>query len=174
MRIGYRVLTAALVGACVLAVAGPAALSQAAGGAKATLKGDVPLTDCSGCHGSTSVLPAGHVSPAEEKHADCSRCHKDEKTGLRSRWPLSHTHMANDIACDECHDKKPFKAVPTARCRECHGGPEEMAALTKSMEHNPHESPHYGNDMDCDMCHHLHAASENMCNNCHDLRIPTP
>jgi hypothetical protein len=39
---------------------------------------------------------------------------------------------------------------------------------------NPHTSPHYGTDLDCNLCHHQHAASEDYCAYCHDYDFKTP
>ncbi|HSD42833.1 MAG TPA: cytochrome c3 family protein [Burkholderiales bacterium] len=33
---------------------------------------------------------------------------------------------------------------------------------------NPHNSPHYGRDADCNLCHHQHAKSENYCAQYHE------
>ncbi|MBW2098891.1 MAG: cytochrome c3 family protein [Deltaproteobacteria bacterium] len=35
------------------------------------------------------------------------------------------------------------------------------------MDPNPHNSPHYGADLDCNFCHHQHSKSENFCAQCH-------
>jgi len=39
---------------------------------------------------------------------------------------------------------------------------------------NPHTSPHYGMSLDCNLCHHQHAKSENYCSQCHkfDFKVP--
>lgn len=151
------------------------ALVWAADTGKVKLMEDARFTECAACHGSRKVLPPGHVSVASEKNRDCSECHSEGKNSLRARVPLSHTHLANDVTCLDCHGQKPFAFVSTESCRECHGGPEEVSSLTRTKEaFNPHDSPHYGNDMDCDMCHHLHTRSENVCGDCHDLERPTP
>ncbi len=163
------------LGAALCAILALPAVGRPADPVKAKLKEGVRFTNCAACHGPRAVLPPGHVSVSDEKNRDCATCHKDGKTSLRARVPLSHVHLANDVACTDCHDRKPFAFVSTDRCRECHGAPKEVAALTRTDEaFNPHESPHYGNDMDCDLCHHLHAKSENVCGECHDLESPTP
>lgn len=133
------------------------------------------FTDCAACHGSRTVLPPKHVSLDDEKNQDCSECHSEKKNSLRGKTPLSHAHMANDVACADCHDKKPYDLMGSDQCRECHGQPEEIADLTKTDDvFNPHDSPHYGNEVDCDLCHHVHKKSENVCGDCHDLKKPTP
>ena len=170
-----RLLKKICLGAAFWAVLALPALGWAADPGNAKLTEDAQFTNCAACHGPKAVLPPGHVSVADEKNRDCSMCHKDEKTALRAKVPLSHTHLAKDVACMDCHDRKPFAFVSTDRCRECHGGPKEVSGLTRTEEDfNPHESLHYGNDMDCDLCHHLHAKSENVCGECHDLDRPTP
>lgn len=163
------------LGALVWVILAFPTLGMTADTAKAKLIEGVLFEDCAACHSSKAVLPPGHVSLTGDKEKNCFACHCKEKNGLRARIPLSHIHLANDMDCMDCHDQKPFAFVSTDRCRECHGDPEEISALTQSkVEFNPHESPHYGNDMDCDLCHHLHAKSENVCGDCHDLKKPTP
>lgn len=163
------------VGAVCWAALALPGFACAEGPVKAKAIEGVRFTDCAGCHGARAVLPPGHVAVTEAKNGDCSGCHSEGKTGLRAKVPLSHTHMANDMTCTDCHERKPFALVPTERCRECHGTPEEVSALTRTKEaFNPHDSPHYGNEMDCDLCHHLHSKSENVCGDCHDLERPTP
>ena len=142
---------------------------------KAKLIEGVLFADCAACHCSKAVLPPEHVSLIGDKAKNCSACHCKGENKLSAKIPLSHIHLANDMACMDCHDQKPFALVSTDRCRECHGDPDEISALTRSeAAFNPHESPHYGNDMDCDLCHHLHAKSENICGDCHDIKTPTP
>lgn len=135
----------------------------------------VEFANCSACHLTERATPAEHPSLSEKKNKDCSNCHEDEKNGLRGKVPLDHIHMAGGVACMDCHDAKPFKIVGTDRCRECHGSPEELSAATQTEDKfNPHNSPHYGAEVDCDLCHHLHKTSENVCAGCHDVNKPTP
>jgi len=177
LLMGKRMLhfkTRYLVTAFLVILSFPA-LGPAADTAKAKRTEGAQFRDCAACHGARAVLPPGHVSLTGDQNTDCDSCHGKEKNSLRGKIPLGHVHLAGEVTCMDCHDKKPFAFVATDRCRECHGEPREVAALTRSDEaFNPHESPHYGNDMECDMCHHLHVRSENVCGDCHDLEAPTP
>lgn len=138
------------------------------------LEGVEPF-DCVGCHDSP-VLPAEHPDVKQGNNADCTQCHQSGRENtIRGRIPLSHTHMAAGVSCSDCHgEQRPFKSVGTEQCRECHGDPEKLVALTRDLPVNPHTSPHYGNEMDCDLCHHLHSRSENTCNQCHEHPGRTP
>ena len=135
----------------------------------------VSLWDCLGCH-ITPAGPAQHPDYREENNKDCGQCHEPgKKTSLRGKLPLSHLHLAAGVSCEDCHGaRQPFKGLATEQCRTCHGGPEKMEALTRDLHMNPHSSPHYGNEMDCDMCHHQHRTSENVCHECHDPEGVTP
>ncbi len=173
-----RLKTASLVGLCLFfcsAVFCALILDKAMAAEKPQLLKDVELQNCSACHGAEAVLPDKHVDVKKKENSDCTKCHTPEKDSLRGKMPLSHTHMLSDVGCGECHDgDSPEQAVKTEKCRDCHGEPAALEALTKDLEYNPHVSPHYGNDMDCDMCHHLHKASENVCLECHELTVVTP
>ncbi len=86
-------------------------------------------------------------------------------------------HVEAELACDDCHELARPQAPPTAEsCLDCHGTHEQLAKATFVGEHkpNPHESPHYGNDQDCSLCHYEHEPSENMCGDCHDWAGPVP
>jgi cytochrome c oxidase cbb3-type subunit 3 len=41
------------------------------------------------------------------------------------------------------------------------------SAAAPSPPPNPHTSPHYGTELDCNLCHRQHAKSENYCAQCH-------
>jgi hypothetical protein len=144
-------------------------------GEKTQLTAGVALTDCKGCH-KLAVLPEKHPDVTLKDNADCTQCHESGgKTSLRGKLPLGHIHMAKGVSCQDCHaDQNPPCLAGTDACRACHGSPEEMEALTKGREPNPHVSPHYSNDMDCDMCHHVHKTSEYVCKDCHDFTGVTP
>jgi hypothetical protein len=52
---------------------------------------------------------------------------------------------------------------------------EKVSAATASVKPtNPHNSPHYGKNADCNLCHHQHEKSENYCTQCHkfDFKLP--
>ncbi len=89
---------------------------------------------------------------------------------------LADRHVARGIACEMCHG--PDKANPqeptTQTCKGCH----PVAALvekTKGVKPtNPHVSPHYASDLDCNSCHLGHMQSENFCNQCHQFAFKVP
>ncbi|MFZ7110919.1 MAG: cytochrome c3 family protein [Desulfatiglandales bacterium] len=68
----------------------------------------------------------------------------------------------------------PKEVVLTKKCLECHGPLRNVAEMTAAIEPNPHDSPHYGSELDCDLCHHQHKKSENFCNECHSFEFVTP
>lgn len=81
-------------------------------------------------------------------------------------------HKEAGIKCNDCHEKGKKSAVPMKTCRICH----EAEPPLKNFEGppNPHDSPHYGPDLDCDNCHHEHELSELICEDCHFFDFKTP
>ncbi len=79
-------------------------------------------------------------------------------------------HVAKGVQCASCHGANNEIAYPTIeQCVQCHK-PDDVAAKTKDVKpHNPHVSPHYGNTLDCALCHLQHSAPENYCAQCHDF-----
>ena len=61
------------------------------------------------------------------------------------------------------------------KCVSCHGPTEGLAQKTKEIKPtNPHTSPHYGTELDCNLCHHQHTRSEDFCGQCHSFKFKTP
>lgn len=87
---------------------------------------------------------------------------------------LIDKHLAAKLACSACHaESPPHVAPPMARCLGCHGGTyEALAQATASHDPNPHAS-HQG-PLPCASCHHVHSASQNFCNTCHNFDMNTP
>ncbi len=86
---------------------------------------------------------------------------------------LAEKHKVAGKKCAACHvESPPADDVGTAKCLECHGTREKLAAKTEKADPNPHQS-HQG-DLDCNACHHVHKASENNCEKCHAWVIRTP
>jgi fumarate reductase flavoprotein subunit len=87
---------------------------------------------------------------------------------------LIDTHMDAGLTCDACHKTTPFRSISTATCLSCHGGTYgKLAARSASHDPNPHQS-HQG-EVPCTACHHVHAASENYCAQCHsefEFKVP--
>lgn len=83
-----------------------------------------------------------------------------------------HTKMGLD--CKSCHGPDGKDEVTTQTCTQCHQL-DALVASTKDVKPtNPHVSPHYGNELDCNSCHMGHQESENFCNQCHqfDFKVP--
>jgi DnaJ-class molecular chaperone len=132
--------------------------------------------DCAACHGKAKVLPDGHVDPRSMNWEACQACHKDGKMALVGKMSGGHLHLLSGVTCAQCHGKtaKP-KAVKADKCAACHGSPEKLAEKTAKVKpENPHTSPHYGTTLDCGLCHHQHAKSEDYCGQCHQFKFRTP
>lgn len=79
-------------------------------------------------------------------------------------------HQGN--SCEECHGvQNPDKPADDQGCLECHDSGQHVAQLTAGLEYNPHDSPHYGTEVDCTACHREHSPSEVMCYECHLFRF---
>lgn len=137
--------------------------------------GKIASADCALCHDTQRVLSPDHINTKNMTFSECGSCHKKNDKSLSGKIPLSHTHLLSGISCSDCHgDKKPKEALETDQCLSCHGSFEDLADKTASGEENPHDSPHYGTSLDCDMCHHIHVRSENFCNQCHHFDFTVP
>jgi cytochrome c nitrite reductase small subunit len=122
----------------------------------------------------------------------CATCHIMDP--YLESWVSSdygaYAHAVQDVTCLECH-------VPTTQqqvdelvvyvqgdfevpleerqfgnefCFDCHlpnehTSYEEVIQLTAGLELNPHDS-HLG-ELECEVCHKMHGASEDYCANCH-------
>jgi hypothetical protein len=136
----------------------------------------VKAGNCGSCHKGQSKLPAGHGDTKAMSYKDCLNCH--DKTGpqkLEGKLPASHIHGLSGITCVKCHGKtkKPTE-VEMKQCVMCHNA-ETVASKTAEVKpKNPHTSPHYGTDLDCNLCHHQHRKSENYCSQCHKFDFTVP
>jgi hypothetical protein len=131
--------------------------------------------DCVGCHGQEQVLPPGHPETKGQKISECRGCHDEPDLSLVGKMTSGHVHNLAGIACTDCHVDGEFSApVDKDLCLACHGSPEDIARLTADQDPNPHDSIHYGPDLDCDLCHHIHRKSENFCNQCHEFEFMVP
>ena len=130
---------------------------------------------CAACHGEEKSLPTGHVSTKGMALEACLKCHHKDSTRLTNKMPLSHTHRLGGVSCTDCHGEvKPEKPAPTDKCVSCHEI-EKLVNLTREVEDaNPHDSLHYGPDLDCDECHHIHRESDNQCAQCHSFSFVVP
>jgi hypothetical protein len=131
--------------------------------------------DCRFCHGDQTVLPPGHVSTRDMDLFACRRCHSAPAMRLRGKMPLSHTHQLLGVSCTRCHGvTRPPKPAVSQDCLICHSDLEKLGARTSHLRGNPHQSPHYGRTLDCNLCHHEHAPSEDYCASCHHFNYTVP
>jgi hypothetical protein len=140
---------------------------------------DVKAWDCAGCHKDKKVIPDSHMAIKEMPYEGCLVCHLpgEGKAGtLKAKIPGSHLHALKGVKCEQCHGKvKKKEPVEMAKCVACHGATAKLAEKTAKVKpQNPHESPHYGTDADCNLCHHQHAKSENLCAQCHKFEYVVP
>ncbi len=144
-------------------------------GAAPKLLSNAKPGDCKACHGDQKVLPDGHAKIEGMTWKECQNCHTPKQQNLLGKIPASHVHLLGGVTCVQCHGKGQPKAVEMATCVKCHGSPDDLAKKTANVKpENPHTSPHYGTTLDCNLCHHQHAKSENYCNQCHtfDYKVP--
>lgn len=132
--------------------------------------------DCVACHKQSKVLPARHSATKGVKPQACAECH-DPGTddALAGKVPGSHFHQLGGVGCPQCHGNatKPTE-VAAEKCMSCHDTA-KLAEKTQDVKpKNPHLSPHYGKDADCNLCHHQHAKSENYCVQCHKFEFKVP
>jgi hypothetical protein len=87
---------------------------------------------------------------------------------------LSKHKKYAELTCKDCHPAPTPERLRTEQCLSCHGSLEEVAGATKNSDPDPHNSPHYGPGLDCDLCHHEHSVSENFCSQCHEWELIVP
>ena len=132
--------------------------------------------DCAACHVKAKMLPDKHPDTKAMNLQACKACHSKENLDLTGKLPGSHIHRLADVQCAKCHGKtKKPEALTMQQCVACHGSTEKLAAKTKEVKPtNPHTSPHYGTELDCNLCHHQHTKSANYCAECHKFEFKTP
>lgn len=132
--------------------------------------------DCSACHGNEKVLPDSHPNTKTMNWQECKACHQAGKMDLVGKMPGSHVHHLAGVNCVSCHGKtKKPEALSMDNCEACHGSTDKLAEKTAKVKpENPHTSPHYGTTLDCNLCHHQHAKSDNYCNQCHSFNFTVP
>lgn len=82
---------------------------------------------------------------------------------------MADAHGDVGLGCEACHTDGEYDEVSMDTCLECHGPYECLAELTSGVHLNPHDS-HYL-DLDCNLCHHGHQASEDFCSSCHEPAV---
>ena len=157
------IIIVAVITLVAIAAAAPKRVSTAKGG------------DCAACHGQEKVFPKSHVDTKGMTYTECLGCH--DKAGpqkLAGKLPGSHFHQLKDVTCVKCHGKGKMEAVPMDTCVKCHNPDRLVEKTAKVKPENPHTSPHYGNTLDCNACHHQHQKSENFCAQCHKFYFTVP
>ena len=135
--------------------------------------------ECAACHRAQNVLPKQHVDIQEMPYVGCAVCHLSEEGfagALKGKMPGSHLHAFRNVPCAGCHgqEKKPAP-VAKSQCLVCHGSAAKVALKTQNTKpNNPHDSPHYGTQLDCNFCHRQHAKSEDYCAQCHKFNFVVP
>lgn len=79
-------------------------------------------------------------------------------------------HVQKGVKCEACHGANKEVDYPSIdQCKQCHN-PAAVAEKTKNVKpQNPHVSPHYGNELDCALCHIQHQKPANYCAQCHNF-----
>ncbi len=86
---------------------------------------------------------------------------------------LIDKHIRAGLDCASCHRDAPLSDAPKMTvCTGCHGSYSQIAAKTASDRPNPHAS-HLG-EIPCWACHHVHRASETLCDECHAFGMKPP
>ena len=131
--------------------------------------------DCAACHGAQKVLPGDHKDTKSMTYKDCLECHDKTGSSLAGKMPASHAHNLSGVTCIKCHGKvKKPQEVNMKQCVTCHNTDKLAEKTAKVKPHSPHESPHYGKTLDCNVCHHQHKKSENFCSQCHKFDYVVP
>lgn len=164
------------LGAALLALALLALPWADASAAEARRDPAAKAGDCAACHGQAQVLPRKHKAVAAMKWSDCLECHErsDPDSTLAGKLPGAHAHSLAGKGCASCHGEGKPAAVTTATCTSCHATDKLVAKTAGMKPKNPHTSPHYGPDLDCDNCHVQHGKSVNFCNDCHEFAFRVP
>lgn len=153
------------------------AFSQALWAAPQLTQSKAKGGDCAVCHDKAKVLPDKHVDTKAMNLSACKSCHSKESFSLAGKLTASHFHRLAEVGCVECHgETKSPEPLTIEQCVACHGSTSKLAEKTKDVHPaNPHKSPHYGTDLDCNLCHHQHSKSEVLCIDCHkkfNFKVP--
>lgn len=84
--------------------------------------------------------------------------------------PMKH-QMVQQMQCATCHGNQGQFAKPqTEKCVACHGLMDKIATKINPMNKQPHQSAHYGDTVDCVVCHAEHKPSKDLCSTCHKVQ----
>lgn len=96
--------------------------------------------------------------------------------GTLAGVPMKDHHLkafGKDAACETCHGVKTPTARPDAKaCIKCHGEMSQIPTKPNPYGKFPHASAHYGDTLECTVCHAEHKASRALCNDCHVVEFP--
>lgn len=97
-------------------------------------------------------------------------------TAAQPPTTTSEVHKAKGVTCGDCHGKGKKKTFVLAeRCLSCHGPAADLVKKTANVKpENPHDSPHWGPKMECNVCHRQHEKTVNWCNHCHAYGFKVP
>ena len=90
---------------------------------------------------------------------------------------VTDSHKDKGITCEGCHGtEEPKTFVPAERCLACHGGNRaDLVKKTAAVKpENPHDSPHWGSRMECNVCHRQHEKTVDWCSHCHAFNFRVP
>lgn len=87
----------------------------------------------------------------------------------------ANMHQQRGVGCADCHGKGKQTFVTADRCLSCHGPLDTLVQKTSTVRPiNPHESPHWGRGMECNVCHRQHEPTINWCSHCHSVDAKAP
>lgn len=108
--------------------------------------------------------------------AACAVISAQAAAGTLAGVPMKDHHLkafGANAACETCHGvNTPTQRPDSARCVQCHGTMDKIPTKPNQYEKFPHASAHYGNTLDCTICHSEHKASRALCNDCHVVEFP--
>ncbi len=85
--------------------------------------------------------------------------------------PMTDHHaraFGSEMRCETCHETKTPTDRPSDKaCVKCHGSMDKIPTPPNKFDKFPHASPHYGDTLDCTICHSEHKPSRALCNDCH-------
>ena len=86
---------------------------------------------------------------------------------------IADLHKAKGLECAVCHgsDIKNLQEPTIETCAACHSLKTLAESSNAYKPTNPHKSPHYQENLDCNNCHHGHQASEDYCAQCHSFNF---
>lgn len=128
----------------------------------------------------TSVDNKTTVSTQENNTSKTMVPTEETLAKISANYKLKETHK--NFSCVDCHGEETpleeYYLIPSQSCFNCHGSPEDVAALTPQYDGkggiNPHNSFHLDTRIECYMCHQEHKPSRNYCAQCHDANVWMP